>query len=208
MASNCDCMSGLGESCSHVATLLWAIEAGVRIRDSMTVTDKKAYWVMPASVKDVPYFPIKDIEFVGRKRSLSVMKALTFPTPSTTPVPSRQQSKSPTPAFENVIEDDMEKKFSMLSGCGSKPVILSLIEPYTSDYVPKTVNSDMPVCFSTLYKPEYLSFYFHKLLKVCEECVITVSDCEAEVVEASTRLQSKFIIIVQYEDGKDYCLTI
>lgn len=61
MASNCDCMAGLRESCSHVASLLWAIEeAGVRIKDSMTVTDKTAYWVMPASVKDVPYFPIKD----------------------------------------------------------------------------------------------------------------------------------------------------
>ena len=108
VASNCDCMAGLGESCSHVASLLWATEAGVRIRDSMTVTDKTAYWVMPASVKDVPYSPIKDIEFVGKKRSSSNMKALTFPTPSTSSVPSRWQSKSPTPVFENATEDDME----------------------------------------------------------------------------------------------------
>ena len=72
----------------------------------------------------------------------------------------------------------------------SKPVILSLIEPYASDYVPKTVNSDLPVCLSTLYEPEYLSFNFHELLKVCEECVITVSDHEAKVVEASARQQS------------------
>lgn len=75
----------------------------------------------------------------------------------------------------------------MLSMCGIKPIILSLIEPYTSDYVPKTVNGDLPVCFSTLYKPEYLSFNNHELLKVCEECVVTVSDREAEAVEASTR---------------------
>ena len=31
------------ESCSHVASLLWAIEAGCKRRDSLTVTDKKAY---------------------------------------------------------------------------------------------------------------------------------------------------------------------
>ena len=124
VASNCDCMAGLGESCSHIASLLWAIEAGVRIRDSMTVTDKTAYWVMPASVKDVPYSPTKDIEFVGKKRSSNEMKALTFPTPSTTHVQSQRQLKSPTPAFESATEDDMEKFLSMLSRCGSKPVIL------------------------------------------------------------------------------------
>ena len=44
-----NCMAGPGESCSHVASLLWAAESGVRIRDSMTVTQKKsllgnAYW--------------------------------------------------------------------------------------------------------------------------------------------------------------------
>ncbi len=59
-------MAGLGGNCSHLASLLWAIEVGVRIRDSMTVTDMRAYWVMPTSVRDVPYSQIKDIEFVGR----------------------------------------------------------------------------------------------------------------------------------------------
>jgi len=71
-------MAGLGESCSHVSSLLWAIEAGKRIKNLMMVTDIKAYWVMPASVKDVLYSQIKDIEFVKKKWSLSDMKALIF----------------------------------------------------------------------------------------------------------------------------------
>ena len=41
VARHCNCMAGLGESCSHVASLLWAIEAGVKLRDSMTVTQKR-----------------------------------------------------------------------------------------------------------------------------------------------------------------------
>ena len=28
LAAHCDCMADLGESCSHVASLLWAVEAG------------------------------------------------------------------------------------------------------------------------------------------------------------------------------------
>ena len=38
LVGHCNCMAGMGESCSHVASLLWAC---VRMRDSMTVTQKK-----------------------------------------------------------------------------------------------------------------------------------------------------------------------
>ena len=63
LSPHCDCMTDLGESCSHVASLLWAIEAGCKKRDSLTVTDKKAYWVLPSAVKCVPYARVKDIRF-------------------------------------------------------------------------------------------------------------------------------------------------
>ena len=45
ITGHCNCMAGLGESCS----LLWAIESGVCIRSSLTVTQKKAYWAIPRS---------------------------------------------------------------------------------------------------------------------------------------------------------------
>ena len=70
IAGHCNCMAGMGESCSHVASLLWAIESGVRIRDSLTPTNKKAYWVIPQAVKQVPFSPVKNINFKGKKRSL------------------------------------------------------------------------------------------------------------------------------------------
>ena len=67
VAGHCNCVAGLGESCSHVASLLWVIEAGVRIRDSLTVIQKKAYWVMPPAVKEVAYSLIHSINFQGKK---------------------------------------------------------------------------------------------------------------------------------------------
>ena len=51
LSVHCDCMAGLGESCSYFASLLWAIEAGCKRRDYLTVTEKKAYWVLPPAVK-------------------------------------------------------------------------------------------------------------------------------------------------------------
>ena len=47
LAAHCYCVAGLGESCSHADSPLWAIEAGVRLRNSMTVTQRRAYWVIP-----------------------------------------------------------------------------------------------------------------------------------------------------------------
>ena len=56
-----------GESCSHVASFLWAIESGVGLRNPMTVTQKKAYWVMPSGVMmSLDYAPIKYISFCGK----------------------------------------------------------------------------------------------------------------------------------------------
>lgn len=63
LAARWDCMVGIGESCSHVASLLWAVEAGAKRCDFLTVSDKKAYWVLPTAIKKVTYARIKDIEF-------------------------------------------------------------------------------------------------------------------------------------------------
>ena len=63
-------MAGLGETCSHVASLLWVIGVGVETRESLTVTQKSAYWVLPPAVKSVPYAPVKDIGFIGKKRKV------------------------------------------------------------------------------------------------------------------------------------------
>ena len=95
IAGHCNCMAGLGESCSHIASLLWALEAGVRLRDSMTMTQKKTYWVLPPSVKEVPYAPVIHIKFLGRSGSLASLNmpqtphisSLSFDSsPSTIPV--------------------------------------------------------------------------------------------------------------------------
>ena len=86
--THCDCMAGLGESCSHVASLLWAIEAGCKRRDSLTVTDKKAYWVLPTSVKTVPYARVKDINFWKTPCLTSTVKPSSVIPPSETELTS------------------------------------------------------------------------------------------------------------------------
>ena len=67
LAAHCDCIAGLGETCTHVASLLWATAAGVERRESLTVTQKSAYWVITPAIKTVPYAPLSEISFLGKK---------------------------------------------------------------------------------------------------------------------------------------------
>ncbi|KAI0230944.1 hypothetical protein LSAT2_018697 [Lamellibrachia satsuma] len=64
LAAYCDCMAGLGEACTRVAALLFAIEATAKVRDSKTATEEKVYWLLPGGVKGVTYNEVSDIDHV------------------------------------------------------------------------------------------------------------------------------------------------
>ena len=67
VAAHCNCMAGLGEACSHIAALLFYIEAAVKIRDSKTVTEEKAYWLLPSACKSIEYKDVREISFMSAK---------------------------------------------------------------------------------------------------------------------------------------------
>jgi hypothetical protein len=46
-------MAGTGEVCSHVGAVLFAVKAAVKIRNTKTVTQEKAYWLLPSSISKV-----------------------------------------------------------------------------------------------------------------------------------------------------------
>ncbi|KAL3861236.1 hypothetical protein ACJMK2_007284 [Sinanodonta woodiana] len=71
LSAHCTCMAGLGESCSHVAALLFYIEEMQKYRERVSVTCKLAYWKKP-SKKSVEYKELSCIDF----RSATQLKQL------------------------------------------------------------------------------------------------------------------------------------
>ena len=140
LTGHCDCMAGLGESCSHVASLLWAIEAGVKQRDSLTVTDKKAYWVLPPAVKTVPYAKVKDINF--------------FKTPTGSAGESRACCIANKKPISCPTHNELKEFYTSLSKCPSKPAILSVIDEFSLPYIPKSLAPDLPPVLSDLYNQD------------------------------------------------------
>ena len=61
-------MAGLCEACSHVGAVLFAVESGVRIRDSTTCTQEKSKWMLPSHVRKIPYLPVCDMDFTYVKK--------------------------------------------------------------------------------------------------------------------------------------------
>ena len=65
LSAHCNCMAGLGEACSHVGAVLFYIDAMNKMKDSVTVTGQKAYWVVPSNVDKIQYKEVADIDFTN-----------------------------------------------------------------------------------------------------------------------------------------------
>ncbi|KAK2153991.1 hypothetical protein NP493_2237g00005 [Ridgeia piscesae] len=49
------CMAGLGEVCTHVGAVLFVVSSAIEIRSSRTVTQEKAYCLLPSGTKGINY---------------------------------------------------------------------------------------------------------------------------------------------------------
>ena len=67
LSAHCNCMAGLAEVCTHVASLLFWTEISIKIRESSTVTDRAAFWVAPSNPSNLQLQKIQDIYFRAPK---------------------------------------------------------------------------------------------------------------------------------------------
>ena len=71
-------MAGLGETWPHVASLPLATAAGVERRESLTVTQKSAYWVIVPVIK-VPQYQILSLQGKNEMELLPSLPRNQFP---------------------------------------------------------------------------------------------------------------------------------
>ena len=63
VCAHCTCMAGLGEACSHIAALLFAMEANTRYRNSLSCTSELCAWLPPSIGTNVKYATASDMDF-------------------------------------------------------------------------------------------------------------------------------------------------
>lgn len=65
-------MAGRGETCSHIAALVFFIEYYVKARETQTCTDKPNVW-LPPNLKSVPFKKVKEMDFSSSNSRLAEM---------------------------------------------------------------------------------------------------------------------------------------
>jgi len=188
-------MAGLGEVCTHVAALLFYLEALHRMEEVQTCTQQQCGWIMPSGSTAAQYLEVKDIDFTsarGKKRKLDEMI-----------VDGEDNSNAPVSKGGKLPTDtEMEQFFNNLSLCGTKPAVLSLVSPHSDVYVPKISLPTFPQPLTSLRNPDHCKLSYPDLLETCENVSIEVTDDMAQAVEKETRKQSKTALWFKYRAGR------
>ena len=180
-------MAGLAESCSHVGSLLFAIEAAVKIRNSATVTQTKAYWLLPSGINKVEYAEVNDINVTSTKTRKKQMDKCFVNGEHVSP-----SSNKPAVHAAPPTSHELDTFVQQLSTSGSRPAILSIIPGYADQFVPKSVLNEYPQVLTELADEACFNM---DQAELCEHCqfvarTISVSPQQATAVELVTRKQA------------------
>ena len=121
----CTCVAGQGEACSHVAALLFTLEANSQVRKSLSCTSSPCYW-LPPTFRTILFARICDIDFTAlQKKHRKVLddaqaSSKSNVTPTVTSTPSFNMKPSAS---------ELNDFYKTLSETG-KPAILLIVPDF------------------------------------------------------------------------------
>ena len=209
---HCTCMAGLGETCSHVAALLYWLETAVRIKTETSCTSRENLWLWPSqrnstasgAVKGsaVPYITMEELEEKApAKRRRKMDQSTDLLSESRGMMKWSELSKlAPTISeLENFYDE-----LSLIDK--SKPALLSLIPPYNNQYV--KADDHLPPVLHDLYNSDFLNVAnYSKLLEKCMNVYDNslnspLTTSQTQHLEEATRCQSKSRLWYRYRAGR------
>lgn len=149
LTANCTCRAGQGSTCSHVAAVLYYVEAAVNIRNKPTVTEERAYWLLPRPTKEVRYARIADIDFTSAQTKRQRLDAAINDLHNTCAPPPKPRPvrKVPAPTKEEQINF-----LATLKSLGSRAAALTVWDQFHDDFCPKVTQPQFPAPLSALAK--------------------------------------------------------
>ncbi|XP_061879548.1 uncharacterized protein LOC133631368 isoform X2 [Entelurus aequoreus] len=169
LCCHCTCMAGLGETCSHSAASLFALETLIRMKTATPCTSLPCQWLKP-SASHIEYAEGCNIDFArpAQKRKSEV----------STPEESaaRKLLNVPPPT-----EEQKAAFYKALSECGGRLAILSIVPDYADNFEPRAVKRKLPVPLSQLYDSGNMKLSLDELALKCRS--------ELEKLHSITRKQ-------------------
>ena len=175
-------MAGLGESCSHICAVLFYLDFMVRQRLNRTVTDEKSYWAGPTIMKSIEYKEIKDIDFAS---PTTLQKKINGE------INNDDEGYFMPGEFANLYpaapDDEMSQFYEQLSQSGTKSSILSIISPFSKNYIPKALSKKYPTITTELYNPANLQLNYKQLLYLAMSATISCTKDQVEFLMQETK---------------------
>lgn len=180
------CKAGLAESCSHVASVLFYLEAWTKINGKLSCTQVKCSWLLPTFVDHVEYARVREINSTSAKKmkaDLDLKISNLQPDVSTSYLLDSPNNVGATKKIPVPTQAEMNAFYVVLSKCDdSKPIALSLIPEFAHSYLLK--SRTVPTIKYFLNK-KYLELAYPELLKVCN-VKIELSREQIDQVERDT----------------------
>ncbi|KAK3887074.1 hypothetical protein Pcinc_008839 [Petrolisthes cinctipes] len=186
-------------TCSHVAAVLFYIEAAVRIRGQKTVTQEKAYWLLPRALGKLQYEEVSNTDFTSSARK---KKQFDDSLGSTSQEASGKKQRSYSdmePSEEEVYE--LMKSFSE---SGTRSVMLSIKAPFNRSFIPTAVRleNDLPAPLTKLKNDKDVGSDIEPLTKSVQQVKVAITEEQVSLVESVTRQQSKSKMWFEYRAGR------
>ena len=196
------CMAGQGETCSHIASVLFYIEAFNRVRGKLACTDKQCVWILPTYNKDILFAEVQDIDFRSATKlkqkldetleKLDDNASCFVPGDSKTTEKQKKDIQAPT-------EAELNSFYETLNTCKNKPVALSLIYPYSESFVTKSRTVQ---AVPDLFDKKYLNTQYNELLEICAKVDIEITPEQVKIIEEDTRKQSSCNAVFRHRAGR------
>lgn len=184
-------MAGVAESCSHVAALLFKIEAAVRICGSKTCTDEAAYWMITRGQRKVEPAPVHAIDYSTAAAKKSGLDKNRSGVPGL-----RTRAGSSCPKGDDPIHTDMSVLYEAMHACRSVYNVSS--EQFYQHYADPIEPSVVPKSLLCLHDNGKDGCELSVLVQHCEGLshMVAVSEAQAATLEKKnkTAIQIKQLV--------------
>ena len=174
----------LGECCSHVGAVLFALETSIRMQNEATVTDVPAYWMYPSAAKfDKPYKRLLEMDFQGAAKKRKT---------------EQEQEKVTISIMDNIPSSTKREEaafFQKLHSVIPKAAILSLTDKFSHHFKPTSASMQWPQEYAKLFDRSMSCSSLDTITERCEELSSEMSVSEEQVsfvfLESQTREQAR-----------------
>lgn len=179
-------MAGIAETSTHVAALLFKLEAVVRCRETTTVTGQPAYWMIPSNITKVRAEVGHRIEFTSAKAKRKCLNNLLDGEVASIPA---LRTSSNMCRFNTVTQEQWESYLAQLQKVSPKAAILSTLPVYCDAFTDPVQPFSAPDSLRSLRNKKMHGSELSVLRQYCKTIAskVNVTPEQAEFIERQTR---------------------